>query len=126
MTLADRMAEKVVKSEDARCTAMVAHDAATLATLLHDGFTYCTSSGSIHSKQGLLQRIAGGELSYVKIETLERNVARRGTALFAVGRVYVETQNRGEGVENRILRFTSIYSDEQEPLCLALFVSRDK
>lgn len=126
MTLTDPISEKVAMAEDARCAAMVVHDAITLAKLLHDEFTYCTTSGSVHSKQGLLKRIAGDELSYIKIDTLERNITRRGPVLFAVGRVYVETQSRGEGVENRVLRFTSIYSDEREPLCLALFVSPNK
>jgi hypothetical protein len=71
-----------------------------------------------------MERIAGFEMSYLHFNILERDVTKRGPALFSIGRVYVETQKTGQSKESRVLRFSSVYTDEPDPCCLALHVSR--
>jgi|GEM_PF-6790556 len=119
----DDITTRVSAAEEARCAAMVAHDAVALAGLLHDRFVYCHTSGLLQDKQSLLDRVAGHDMAYLKFEVMEREVTRRGPALFSAGRMYVETQRHSQ-VECRVLRFTAAYTDVEIPICLALHVTR--
>lgn len=87
--------DAVRRAEDARSTAMLDADTATLGRLLDDELVYTHSSGGRESREELLGRIDDGSLRYRSIEhTIDRLVVAGDTAM-VVGRMVAEVEVDG-------------------------------
>jgi hypothetical protein len=89
-----------LKAERARAAALVARDAAALATLLHPDLRYVHATGIRHDRDGYLQTLQTGPRFLEVVLTPEQILdLPEGAALS--GRLFMRLQREGEVIEAR-------------------------
>jgi len=88
--------------------ALLAADAAAVATLLADDLTLHTSFGRAQTKAGEVEALRSGQVSYTSIKDEEPVMRLHGQTGIVTGRADIEYQAGGEGGQVRVY-YTAVY-----------------
>jgi len=88
--------------------ALLAADAAAVATLLADDLTLHTSFGRAQTKAGEVETLRSGHVSYTSIKDEEPVMRLHGQTGIVTGRADIEYQAGGEGGQARVY-YTAVY-----------------
>jgi len=88
--------------------ALLAADAAAVATLLADDLTLHTSFGRAQTKAGEVEGLRSGQVSYTSIKDEEPVMRLHGQTGIVTGRADIEYQAGGEGGQARVY-YTAVY-----------------
>ena len=88
--------------------ALLAADAAAVATLLADDLTLHTSFGWAQTKAGEVEALRSGQVSYTSIKDEEPVMRLHGQTGIVTGRADIEYQAGGEGGQARVY-YTAVY-----------------
>ncbi len=88
--------------------ALLAADAAALATLLADDLTLHTPFGTTQTKAGEVEAIRSGQVSYTSIKDEEPVIRLHGQTGIVTGRADIEYQAGGQAGQARVY-YTAVY-----------------
>ena len=104
--MSSNVAQAVKAAEQARCTAMLANDAAGLDAVLDARLAFHHSNGGVDDKTAFLAKMAAGRIQYVSIDWSEDAViALAPDAALLTGRMLtvVRVEGQEKRLDNRVL-----------------------
>ena len=91
-------AAEILDLEEARCRAMIAADATTLARLFDDDLVWTHASAHVDTKAAFLAKISGAAVRYVSMDRSDVEVRVAGTTAVSTGRVALNVVIAGEAM----------------------------
>lgn len=112
----------LIKADDQRCRAMLAHDLDALAALLADDVVYTHSSAVVENKQQYLATLREGRTRYLDVRRQNAHIRLYGPVAVMHGRVIMKIDTEG-GQKDLNNLFQSVWIERDGRWLLASWAS---